>query len=513
MKRLPIAIQTFSEIRSYDYIYIDKTEHIYRMLNSSKAVFLSRPRRFGKSMTVSTIKSLYTGEKQYFGGLWIEDKWDWTRRNPVVHLQFARADYKNFDLTESLKVMLATAAQEFDVVLELGSPGLQFDELIRKLYATQGRVVILIDEYDKPIIDFLGKENREIAKKNREILRSFYSIIKDADPYIEFFFMTGVSKFSQTGIFSHLNHLLDITTHRNFTDLVGYTQTELESHFGEWISDIFPGFPHFSKADLLEQIKIWYNGYSWDGLGSVYNPYSILLFLSNARFDEYWFKTGTPTFLIDLIKEYRDFNFNALITNAALVSSYDLENLDLRTILFQTGYLTIKQYNPMNGDCVLDYPNREVEQAMANYIIAAMTGRMPTEVTAPIHQLRAAFQNNALEKVVMVINSMLKGVPSELLKGKKEDFYHSLVHLLFRYVGMEMDSEVHTSDGRMDAVVKTNSHIFILEFKINQSADVALQQIKEKNYPAPFQTDPRKLVLMGINFYTRRRSINEWKVE
>lgn len=272
-------------------------------------------------------------------------------------------------------------------------------------------------------------------------------------------------------------------------------------------------FFYFSKADLLDQIKIWYNGYSWDGLGSVYNPYSILLFLSNARFDEYWFKTGTPTFLIDLIKEYRDFNFNALISNAALVSSYDLENLDLRTILFQTGYLTIKQYNPMNGDCVLDYPNREVEQAMANYIIAAMTGRMPTEVTAPIHQLRAAFQNNALEKVVMVINSMLKGVPSELLKGKKEDFYHSLVHLLFRYVGMEMDSEVHTSDGRMDAVVKTNSHIFILEFKINQSADVALQQIKEKNYPAPFQTDPRKLVLMGINFYTRRRSINEWKVE
>jgi hypothetical protein len=359
----------------------------------------------------------------------------------------------------------------------------------------------------------LTKEERPIAEKNRAMLRSFYSIIKNADPYIEFFLMTGVSKFSQTGIFSHLNHLRDLTLEENFATLVGYTQEELERDFVEWIDKAWQKFPHLTKDQLIEHIKMWYNGYSWDGFQRVYNPYSVLNFFYQRMFENHWFRTGTPTFLINLIREQQEFIFNDLHVNSSLVESYDLENLNLRTILFQTGYLTIKTYDHFEGTLVLDYPNREVEQSMSNYILAELLHTNHTSSSIPVFNIKEAFLKNDVEKVIKIINSILKDVPNPLIKGKKEDFYHALVHLHFRYLGLLMDSEVNTSDGRMDAVVKTTTHVYVLEFKLNESAEKALQQIKDKDYPAKYVSENKQIQMIGINFNSRKKAIGSWKME
>ena len=385
--------------------------------------------------------------------------------------------------------------------------------MIEKLVVAKGKVVILIDEYDKPLIDFLEAENLHIALKNREILRNFYSIIKNADPYIEFFLMTGVSKFSQTGVFSNLNHLDDITIDENYTTLTGYTPDELLVYFDEWIANALPKFKPWNKEELLKHIKLWYNGYSWDGETSVYNPYSILLFLQKRAFENYWFATGTPTFLINLIKERQIFDFNQITAPGSLLDSYEPDDIDIRTLLFQTGCLTIKHIDIYNGVYTLDYPNREVEQSMHNYLIAVLLGKRMGDTPKPIFDVQNAFRQNNIERVITIINSLLKDVPSLLINPKNEHFYHSLVHLHFRYLGLIMDSEVHTSDGRMDAVVKTNTHIYIIEFKIDQSAEIALAQIKDKSYYQKYAIENKTVVGIGINFDTEKRAIGNYLTE
>jgi Predicted AAA-ATPase/PD-(D/E)XK nuclease superfamily len=513
MKRLPIGIQTFSELRQRNDLYVDKTELIYNVITGTKINSLSRPRRFGKSLTISTIKSIYEGEKQYFDGLWIEDKWDWTKRNPVIHLQFASMGFDSNGLEEALLRVCQNHATQWGFTLKSTDYVWAFDELIKTAAEKIGRVVILIDEYDKPIIDYLEKINHKKAEANRSILRQFYSIIKDADPYIELFFMTGVSKFSQTGVFSHLNHLKDLTLNDNFVNLVGYTPKELTHYFEDWLDYAWKKFPDLTKEAFMDLIKIWYNGYSWDGVQTVYNPYSILLFLDSCRFDSHWFSTGTPTFLIKLMREQEAFIFNQLQVSNTLLESYEIENLDVRTILFQTGYLTVKHLDRLNGIYTLDYPNREVEQAMSNYILAELLHTTYGATAIPVLQIKDAFAQNNVEKVVKIINSILKDVPNQLLKGKKEDFYHALVHVHFRYLGLLMDSEVNTSDGRMDAVVRTPTHIYILEFKLNESAENAIQQIIDKDYPAKYAVAGKEIQMVGINFNSRKKGIGSWKME
>jgi Predicted AAA-ATPase/PD-(D/E)XK nuclease superfamily len=512
MENLPIGIQTFEKLRESNFLYVDKTEMIFKLFSGAKLYFLSRPRRFGKSMTISTIKSLFEGKKEYFKGLWIEDKWDWTKRNPVIHFSFNAISYGELGLPKALTNELNSIAEKNGITLKSESYDGLFRELIEKLSESKGRVVILIDEYDKPIIDFLEKTNQNIAVENRRVLRNFYSIIKNADPHIEFFFMTGVSKFSQTGIFSNLNHLLDLTLNDDFVNLVGYTPSELAFYFKDWLDYAWQKFPELTRDEFVDWVKIWYNGYSWDGEQTVYNPYSILLFLSNRRFDGYWFSTGTPTFLLNLMREQEDFIFNALKVGNVLLDSYDIENLNVRTIMFQAGYLTVKHVDRFTGIYTLDYPNREVEQAMSHYIMAELLHSDFTSSAIPVHQIKEAFGKNDVEKVIKIINALLKDVPNPLLKGKKEDFYHALVHLHFRYLGLLMDSEVNTSDGRMDAVVRTPTHIYILEFKLNESAEKALQQIIDKDYPAKYATDGREIHMIGINFNSRKKAIGSWKM-
>lgn len=514
MKKLPIGIQSFAEIRHHDYVYVDKTKLIHRLMTSGKHYFLSRPRRFGKSLTLSTIQEIYQGNQALFSGLWIENHWDWSKKHPVIHLPFNALNYADLGLEFILTQELAQQAKKHELQLERSDAPGMFKELIEKLALSKGRVVILIDEYDKPIIDFLEEDQQPKAKANRETLRNFYSILKNADVQIEFFLMTGVSKFSQAGIFSQLNHLNDVTLDEKYASLLGYTGDELEHYFVEHLKHTWQRQQQYGTwASFLAEIRNWYNGYSWDAETRVYNPFSILNFLDKRRFGGYWFQSGTPTFLLHLIKNQRLFNFNDLQVSNIILDSYEIESLDVRTLFFQTGYLTIKAYDWQTNLYTLDYPNREVEEAMTQYIIATMLDKDKLDSSAPVVALQQAFLKNDLDKVVQIIHALLKDVPSLLIEKNDEHFYHALVHLHFRYLGIFMDSEVHTSDGRMDAVVKTATHIYILEFKVDQSAEVALVQIKNKDYAAKYKLEGKSIIGLGINFDRVSKGVSDWASE
>jgi hypothetical protein len=510
MKKLPIGIQTFRKIREDDYLYVDKTEQIYRLISSGQYFFLSRPRRFGKSLTLSTIREIYSGSRELFDGLWIENQWDWSRVQPVVHIQFNEIGYNTGGLEAALHKTLEEQAALHGLALKEATYDQKFRELIRELAEKKGKVVLLIDEYDKPLIDYLEKDQLPIAFEHQRILKNFYSIIKSADPYLEFLLITGVSKFSKVSVFSDLNNLNDITLNPRHATLVGYTQTELEYTFEEWLQYTLQEMPGASPSSLLTQIKSWYNGYTWNARDFVYNPFSVLNFFASGTFQDYWFKTGTPSFLIKKIKEAGHFNLNDLKVSGLIFESYSLDNLEIRSLLFQTGYLTIKEIDLVRGIYTLDYPNREVEQAMTGHLLSALLHHPASETAGPVLQLEEAFRRNDIARVVTVINAMLKGVPSLLLDEKGEHFYHALVHLHFRYLGLFIQSEVHTSDGRMDAMVQTPTHIYLLEFKIDQSAEVALEQIRRKGYAEAFRLENKPVIGVGINFDTVKRAVSDW---
>lgn len=513
MQQLPIGEQNFAKMRQSNMLYVDKTEHIYRLLQGSNYNFLSRPRRFGKSLTLSTIRNIFQGEKELFKGLWIENQWDWSVKHPVVHLSFNQIGYAEIGLAAALTKALRQVADDFGVEVKSATPGLLLRELILAMAAKHGTVVLLIDEYDKPLIDFLNKNELSIAKENRATLKSFYSGLKDdaAQAALRFFLITGVSKFSQVSLFSDLNYLSDLSLDPRFGTLVGYTQTELIDNFTDYLRALNRALPNLNNEELIERIREWYNGYSWDGVSRVYNPFSILLLFEKLQFGDFWFKSGTPTFLINLLKEQELYVLDDMRVSGILFDSYDLENMDARALMFQAGYLTVKQYDPYRNRYTLGYPNREVEEAMNNYLIASLLNRMPVDALRPVELLEEGFLRNDLPKVIAVINSLLKDLPSQLLDDKTEHFYHALVHLHFRYLGLYLESEVHTSDGRMDAVVQTPSHVYIIEFKLNVDAKVALAQIVEKQYAEKFRLIQKEIIGLGISFDTLKKAVKDWE--
>jgi hypothetical protein len=515
MKRLPVGEQNFGVIRSLEMLYVDKTEQIYGILSGSRYNFLSRPRRFGKSLTLSTIQCIYEGKKELFKDLWIENNWDWNQKHPVIHLSFNALDYRDDKLEEALVDFLDQQAQRFDLSLKQPTAKGKLSELVLAVAQANAPVVLLIDEYDKPLIDYLDKTELEQAKKNRSILKNFYGSLNtnEVQAAIRFFVITGVSKFSQVSLLSHLNYLSDLSLDPSANTLVGYTQEELQVNFDAYLDALNKKFPHLSRTDLIDKIRIKYNGYSWDGEQKVYNPFLILLLMKQLRFGDFWFKTGTPTFLLKVLKEQKIYKVDDLQVPEILFDSYDLENLDARVLMFQTGYLTIKKADWERGRFVLGYPNQEVEEALSNYLIGSLLNRLPADSLRPVELLEEGFMENDLPKVIRVINSLLKDLPSHLLDDKTEHFYHALVHLHFRYLGFNMDSEVHTSDGRMDAVVQTPKHVFIIEFKMNVPAQVALDQIREKQYAEKYRLLNKTILGLGISFDTEKKAVKDWVVE
>ncbi len=503
----PIGIQDFREIRTNGYHYLDKTELIHRLLTEGKYYFLSRPRRFGKSLLLSTIKEIYQGSRELFKDLWIADHWDWDKRHPVVHIKFAKSDYQGLGLAQAIFSELDKSAAELGVVLSKATFKERFEELLILTAHTRGRVVLLIDEYDKPIIDYL--EAPEQAKANRETLKQFYSVLKDADPHLEFVFITGVSKFSKVSIFSDLNNLNDLTLHPKYSTLLGITPEELESYFGEVLTEMEEKTP-----DIRQSVRRMYNGYSWDGEHSVYNPFSILNFLGSGALRNYWFETGTPTFLIEQMRAAGRFVWEEEEIVALLdLASFDLEHIDPATILFQTGYLSITELNEFEGWCTLNYPNQEVRASLEQLLLGAYQYQRGSGLPGVI-KLRKALEQNDLEQVIALINTSFSEIPSDLWKGATELHYHALVHLTFSLLGNYLKSEVNSSLGRCDAIVQTATHIYAFEFKLEQSAAIAIEQILTKNYLGPYHLDTRQKVAVGINFSREKRGVSEveWKV-
>jgi Predicted AAA-ATPase/PD-(D/E)XK nuclease superfamily len=510
MKNLPIGIQTLGEIRAKNGIYVDKTPLVHQLVTSGKYYFLSRPRRFGKSLTVSTLKELYLGNKVLFEGLWIYDKWDWSATNPVIHISFDAADYQGLGLEVAILHELDDCAKLYQITLEKETLKSKFKELITTLSTQYGKVVLLIDEYDKPIIDYIEGADIEQAKVNRLILRDFYSVLKNADAQLELVFITGISKFAKVSLFSHLNNLTDITLSEQYGTLTGYTQEEVAEYFDEYLSGIERKLS-LTRETLLETMRIWYNGYSWDGMTRVYNPFGTLNFLADRQFKNYWFATGSPNFLIAQMRKHAHFNVENSVVNNRILDKYDIENIALIPLLFQTGYLTVKSVDAMTGNIVLDYPNKEVRESMYEFLIDDLSKnvhRLHTGYT--IEDLNQAFLTKDLPKVQKILNALLADLPHETFEKQREGLYHGLIHLIFSYLGMFVHSEVHSSQGRADAVVQTPTDVFIFEFKFNKTAQEAMTQIKENNYAQKYRTSGKTIVGIGLNFNADKRAIDEW---
>jgi hypothetical protein len=510
MKNLPLSIQHFDELITRGTIYVDKTLLICQLVEQNKGVFLARPRRFGKSLLLSTIAQLFSGRKDLFKDLWAEEHWDWNRVHPVIHFYMDLTGFQDLGLHRGLIRHLDDIASKHELSLSDETPGLRLKELVEKLHQKHGTgVVVLIDEYDKPMLDVLYKP--EEAELNRKILGDFYGVLKPIGDKLEFLMLTGISKFSQVSVFSKLNQLKDITLSSQYSTLLGYTQTELEGNFEDYLQ-LAEIQLKLSREQLLQEIKRWYNGYSWDALNYVYNPVSFMHFCADRRFSNYWFATGTPEFLIEQLRKYQFFNLEKLELNERAFESYTIDNLEPTMLLLQTGYLTIKEIKPYNL-FVLDYPNHEVKEALVNHLMAAY-GRIPRTTSGPtVFHLREAFYQNNLEEAISIINTLFENIPGTLNRKKIEADYHAMLYLVFKYMGLEADAEVPGLRGRSDAVLKTPTHVYVIEFKLDQSARAALDYLREKGYAEKHRHDGRPVLLLGINFSRKKRVVDDWVVE
>jgi len=508
MQKYPVGIQDFEVLRQENYLYIDKTEVIYQLITNGKYYFLSRPRRFGKSLLTSTLDAFFLGKKDLFEGLWISQQNDiqWKER-PVIRLDFGLADFKDIGLEKAIQIRLQAIATHYQITLEMEHYAHQFKELIVKLSQDQ-KVVILIDEYDKPIIEYLDATELPQAQKNRAILKQFYSVIKSLDPHIHFFFLTGVSKFSKVSIFSDLNHLNDITMQLPYNTLVGYTQNELEHYFQKEIQQLAQQ-ENTSVPDMIAQIKTWYNGYRWHKRGeTVYNSFSILNLMSSRDFGNYWFETGTPTFLLKMLRDRQLYDMDKLEVTADQIRSYEIEHLDVHTLMFQTGYLTIAS-QPSYSVYELKYPNQEVQESFEQFLLSRYVEQH--HAGAICYKIAKAFRKNDLEAVEYHFRSLLATIPYDVFEAKQEKYYQAIFYLSLKLIGAYIDVEVKTNLGRIDAVLQNDDTIFIIEFKVNQSAETALQQIIDKKYYEKYQSSPKKIALIGMNCFDK--TIQEWLVK
>jgi hypothetical protein len=507
MKKLPLGVQTFSEIIKDGYLYVDKTKQIAELMQS-KYVFLSRPRRFGKSLLVSTLSEIFSGNQALFQGLYIYDKIEW-QAHPVIVIDFNSISYSNGEVfNASLLSLLDEVATEYDIVFSKTFVKDRFAELIKKIYAkTQHKVVVLIDEYDKPIVDHI--DELEKATKNRKILQDFFGALKSSDAFLRFVFLTGVSKFSRVSVFSELNNLRDITFSKQFATMLGYTQAELESYFGQHIQSLCFELG-LKKASVGAMIKTWYDGYSWNAKDKMYNPFSILNLFAEQQFDNYWFASGTPTFLMKLIKKTA---LDVTVLENQKVSkiifdNYNLDNLDVFALLFQTGYLTITEIDKKARTLqyVLNYPNFEVKEAFITYLFESFTQNQLGKIQPAAENLRTYLEEENLDGFMNIIRALFAKIPYPL-HIEKEAYYHSLFYMILVLMGVEIDLEVLTDKGRIDGVLAFSDKIYLIEFKhgkasskIDSLAQKALKQIKEKNYGERFLNDSRPRVYLGVGF-------------
>ena len=519
MKNLGLGRQELFKFKRDNLIYVDKTKIIHKLITSGEYYFLSRPRRFGKSLLVNTMEEIFSGNKELFENTWIYDNWNFEDKFPVIKISFDSLAYSKLGLEAVLEKELDEIAEKNGVIFksaEIYSE--KFKEIIKEL-GKKKPIVILIDEYDKPIIDFIEKNKRDEALKNRDILKEFYSVIKNLDGYIKLFFVTGVSKFSKVSIFSELNNLTDITIDKNYSTLTGYTEEEIVNNYSAYLEEIEKEFG-IDRKKLLKNMKLWYDGYSWDGENFVYNPFSVLTLFQKRSFNNYWFNTGTPTFLTKMIREKNidiDKFENSFEVKSGLFDSYDLSNIDINILLFQAGYLTIKEkiINPQNfsESYKLSYPNKEVKDSFYDYLIGEFTGLDKTNFYELIKTLQKELENNNIEAFIQNLKTLYSDIPSEIFIKENESYYHTVIFLILKLLSANIiEVEKQTNQGRIDAVIFTKKYIFVIEFKMS-SVTAALKQIKEKKYYEPYLSDERKVLCIGVAFDKKERNIKEYKVK
>jgi len=509
-KKLPIGIQTFANLREDDCYYVDKTGFALQLIQSGKYYFLSRPRRFGKSLFLDTLAELFAGNEPLFRGLFVHDRWDWEKRYPIIRFSFGGGVMQSpEDLERKIREQLHI--NQAALSLSCTEPGIEgcFAELIRQAHAATGqRVVVLVDEYDKPILDNLTRP--ETARIVRDGLRNLYSVIKDSDAHIRFAFLTGVSKFSKVSLFSGLNNLRDITVSRDYSALCGYTDADLDAVFA----------PELAGLDR-ERIRRWYNGYNWTG-EAVYNPFDLLLLFQERQFRPWWFETGTPTFLIDLLTERQTWlpMLGQLETDAALLSAFDVDRIATEALLFQTGHLTIDLEEEISGSYFyrLRYPNHEVYQSLNIALLAAWTPETQADVQhrKSLYRLLLANDFAGLERL---FTAFFAGIPADWYRNnpiaRYEGYYASVFYAYFAALGLDMTPEDASCQGRLDLAVRFNGQIYLFEFKVVELVPEgqALRQIKERGYAAKYRAEGLPIHLIGVEFSREQRRVVRFEVE
>ena len=504
-RRLPIGMQTFRELCERNCYYVDKTGYIRSLLDEGKHYFLSRPRRFGKSLLLDTLNELFNCSEPLFEGLRIHERWDWSSRYPVLRLSFGGGNFTEPGQVEArLMEQLAAVERRAGTACDFVTAPGRFAAVLEALHDKAGRpVAVLVDEYDKPILDAL--KSPEIARANRDFLRGVYAVIKDSDAHIRFTFLTGVSKFSKVSLFSGLNNLKDITLDPRYSAICGYTDADLDTVFA-------PELPGLDR----DRIRDWYNGYSWLGDEKVYNPFDILLLFDRRNFGAYWFETGSPTYLIDTLLRRRvgSLALEDMIGADDLLSRFDVDDIATEALLFQTGYLTIAEEKDLGGKALyrLGYPNREVKQSLNAHLLRAMG---PDRSRQGAHDIRLyeLLEANDFSGLETLFRSFFAGIPYEWHLNNDianyEGYYASVFYSWFAALGLDTTVEDSSSHGRLDMAVRFNGNVYLFEFKVVElsSGGAAMAQLEERRYADKYRGLGQPIHLIAVEFSSKARNL------
>jgi hypothetical protein len=515
-KKLPIGIQTFRDIRnpSDNYVYIDKTATALELIQSGRYYFLSRPRRFGKSLFLDTLSEIFKGSKHLFEGLEIYDKWDWADTSPVIRISFAVGDFSSLDgINFRIKSILDENCNNLGIpqpAADMVQAGDYFKKVIRTVSEKYSvKVVILIDEYDKPILDNIHLDDKTPATDARSVLREFYSAIKDSDEFIRFVFITGVSKFSKLNLFSGLNNLNDITIDPDYATITGYTHADIQEQFTDYLGGV-----------NLEKVKSWYNGYNYFG-EPIYNPFDILLFFSKkASFSNYWWETGNPSFLIEILKKKKHYlpELENIVVSSGTLSSFDVESIDIVALLWQTGYLTFDKEIEEAGfkSYKMKVPNVEVMQSLNTLFIDYLTGLDARLTSKQLECVRAVISAD-MQRLEQSIRSLFASIAHQNYSNNPvaeyEGYYASVMFTFLSSLGFHAVAEETTNLGRIDLALKAENGVFLFEFKVDAKEEAALMQIKEKKYHEK-HLGSKPVYLIGMHFCSTERNISafDWEV-
>ena len=513
-KLYPVGVQNFEKVILGGYEYVDKTALIYELFNTGSYYFLSRPRRFGKSLLLSTLEAYAQGKKELFKGLALEKlERDWTVY-PVLHMDLNTEKYDTqASLENKLELTLKQWEGEYGYNPDEYSVATRFEGVIRRACEQTGRrVVILIDEYDKPMLQAIG--NEDLQNEYRSTLKAFYGALKSMDGCIRFALLTGVTKFGKVSVFSDLNNLMDISMDDRYVEICGISEKEVHAYFEEDIHALATA-TGLTYEETCAELKANYDGYHFtENAVGMYNPFSLLNTFAKKKFGSYWFETGTPTYLVELLKlhHYPIEDLEHIVTSQPVLDSIDTASTDPIPVIYQSGYLTIKGYNKMFENYTLGFPNREVEQGFFKFLLpnyaSVSVSKSPYQIQCFVEEVMAGKVDDFFDR----LKTMFADIPYELARDR-EVHYQNILYIIFKLMGFYVQVEYHTSRGRIDLVLQTQDYVYIMEFKLNGSADEALAQIREKGYDAPFAKDSRTIYRIGVNFSDELRNIQEVKVE